>query len=155
TTTRAKDCAEALLRIMATKCDAKLWVKEVNAVLCQRLIRRLCPHCKEAYTPTPQLVQQLGLPAGRHTLYRPPQAVKEGEEPCKECRALGYDGRIAVYELVVIGETTRKALLTQPLPEVIRKALKKDGNRLMMEEGIQLVAQGITSLQELKRVMAS
>lgn len=155
TTTRAKDCAEALLRIMATKCDAKLWVKEVNAVLCQRLIRRLCPHCKEAYTPTPQLVQQLGLPAGRHTLYRPPQAVKEVEEPCKECRALGYDGRIAIYELVVIGETTRKALLTQPQAEVIRKALKKDGNRLMMEEGFQLVAQGITSLQELKRVMAS
>lgn len=155
TTTRAKDCAEALLRIMATKCDAKLWVKEVHAVLCQRLIRRLCPHCKEGYTPSPQLVQQLGLPAGRHTLYRPPQTVKEGEEPCKECRALGYDGRIAIYELVTIGETTRKALLTQPQPEIIRKALKKDGNRLMMEEGFQLVAEGITSLQELKRVMAS
>ncbi|MDO4573885.1 MAG: ATPase, T2SS/T4P/T4SS family [Planctomycetia bacterium] len=153
TTIRAKDAAEALLRIMATKCDAKKWIKEVQGVLCQRLVRKLCGHCKESYAPSAQLVQQLGLPAGRYKFYRPPQAPKEEDEKCKECLGLGYSGRTAIFELVKVGDATRQALATQPQLEAVRKALRKDGNKTLMEEGFRLIVSGDTSLAELKRVL--
>ncbi len=153
TSVRAKDGAEALLRMMMTKCNQKQFAENVNAVLTQRLVRRLCDHCKEPFQPAPQVLTQLGFPADRQvTFYRPPQDVEEGKE-CPECRAIGYRGRTALFELSVVGETTRKILATQPKLDLVRKALKKDGNRTMMEEGLLLVAKGVTSLQELKRAL--
>ncbi|MDO4568934.1 MAG: ATPase, T2SS/T4P/T4SS family [Planctomycetia bacterium] len=156
---RAKDSAEALLRVMATKCNAEKWAKSVNAVVCQRLVRKLCEHCKEAYTPNAAALEQLGIAPGKYTFYRPAApkprvAGKEAPEPCKECRGLGYSGRTGIFELVIVGDETRKALLTQPKVEIVRKALRKDGNKFMMEGGIQLVRAGVTSLQEIKRALS-
>lgn len=153
TSVRAKDCAEALLRMMMTKCNPKLFAEYTNAVMTQRLVRRLCDHCKEPFQPAPQVLQQLGFPADRQiTLYRPPQPA-EDDEACPECRGIGYHGRTALFELGILGETTRKVLATQPKLDLVRKALKKDGNRTMMEEGLLQVAKGVTSLQELKRAL--
>lgn len=153
TSVRAKDGAEALLRLMLTKCDAEKFVENVNAVLTQRLARRLCDHCKEMYQPAPQLLRQLGFPADKEVMfYRPPQ-VDEKQTPCPECRGIGYKGRVAIYELAVPGDVTREILSKQPKLELVRKALRKDGNRSMMEEGIQLVVKGTTSIQELKRAL--
>ncbi|MDO4630137.1 MAG: ATPase, T2SS/T4P/T4SS family [Planctomycetia bacterium] len=158
TTSRSKDAAEALLRIMATKCDPQKWAKHVHGVLCQRLIRKLCEHCKEAYVPPVETLKQIGAKE-KIKLYRQPAPVqpKPGEpapEPCPECRGLGYSGRTAMFELIVVGEETRKALLTTPKLEAVRLALKKDGNQFMMVEGMRLVREGITSLQELKRALS-
>lgn len=158
TTVRAKDAAEALLRIMATKCDAQKWVKHVNGVLCQRLIRKLCEHCKEPYVPPVETLKQIGA-TEKIKLYRqptPPQPKpgEEAPEPCAECRGLGFAGRTAMFELVVVGEETRKALLHTPKLELVRAALKKDGNHFMMTEGMRLVREGVTSLQELKRALS-
>ncbi len=158
TTSRSKDAAEALLRIMATKCDPEKWAKHVHGVVCQRLIRKLCEHCKEPYMPPVETLKQIGAKE-KIKLYRQPAPVqpKPGEpapEPCPECRGLGYSGRTAMFELVVVGEETRKALLTTPKLEAVRLALKKDGNQFMMVEGMRLVREGITSLQELKRALS-
>ncbi len=158
TTSRSKDAAEALLRIMATKCDPQKWAKHVHGVLCQRLIRKLCEHCKEPYIPTVETLKQIGAKE-KIKLYRQPVPIqpKPGEpapEPCPECRGLGYSGRTAMFELIVVGEETRKALLTTPKLEAVRLALKKDGNRFMAAEGMRLVREGVTSLQELKRALS-
>ena len=158
TSVRAKDAAEAILRMMMTKCHAERFVKNLHAVLAQRLARRLCDHCKEMYQPTPQLLKQLGFPEGKQVmLFRPPTPPPPEEEkkaePCPECRGIGYRGRVAIFELAVIGEVTRKTLLTQPKLELVRAALKKDGNRSLMDEGLMLAVKGTTSLQELKRAL--
>lgn len=158
TTVRAKDAAEALLRIMATKCDAEKWVRNVNGVLCQRLVRKLCEYCKEPYVPPTATLQQIGA-TEKIRIYRQPAPVqpKPGEdapEPCAECRGLGYKGRVAMFELVVVGEETRKALLHTPKLELVRAALKKDGNNLMLQDGLRFVRDGVTSLQELKRALS-
>jgi len=155
-TIRAKDSAEAMLRVLALGEEARPFSERVTAVLNQRLIRKLCEKCKQAYQPTPQVLQQLRIPAGRvQAFYRPPQPTAENPnpEPCQECGGIGYKGRTAILELVVVGDTVRKVLTTTPKLDLLRQAARKDGMRSLQEEGILLVAKGVTALPELMRVL--
>ncbi len=150
-TVRAKDSAEALLRVLALGVDPAEFAKSVSGVLNQRLVRKLCEECKEAYAPTPQILKQLGIPEGRvKAFYRPPQ---EPEEICDECDGIGYIGRTAVFELLPVGGAVREVLATDAKPDLIRQAGRKDGMRTLQEEGVLLVAKGVTSLPELMRVL--
>jgi len=150
-TVRAKECVEALFRVLALKVPPKTFARNITAVLNQRLIRRLCEHCKEAYVPTPQMLQQLGIPPGRvQTLYRPPQ---EPEQVCPHCNGIGYRDRTAIFELMVVDEGVRKLLASGAKMEEVRQAARKAGMQNLQAEGVILVAKGITSLPELMRVM--
>lgn len=155
-TVRAKDCAEALLRVLALKPPAEEFAQNVTGVLNQRLIRKLCDKCKQAYQPQPQVLQQLGIPAGKvQALYRTPQPTPEQPtlEPCEECGGIGYKGQMALFEWWTIDDAVRQVLATTPKLDLLRKAAQKAGMRSMQEEGILLVAKGVTSLPELSRVL--
>ena len=148
---RAKDSVEALVRVLALGADPKKLAASISAVFNQRLVRKLCEECKEAYAPPPQVLQQLGIPQGRvEAFYRPPQ---EPEEVCEACGGISYVGRTAVFELLVVGNSLRKVLAAGGKLELARKAARKDGYRSLQEEGVLLVAKGITSLPELMRVL--
>jgi type II secretory ATPase GspE/PulE/Tfp pilus assembly ATPase PilB-like protein len=150
-TVRARDAAEALLRGLALKPKPEKYARAVAAVICQRLVRTLCESCKEGYVPTPQLLQQLGIPAGRiEALYRPPE---QPEKICPDCGGIGYRGRHAIFELLVPNEGVREALLKSPRIDVIRTEARKAGMKSFQAEGIHLVARGVTSLEELRRVL--
>ena len=150
-TIRAKDCAEALLRVLAMKVPAAEFAEQITAVTNQRLIRKLCEHCKEAYVPTPQVLGQLGIPPGRvDVFYRPPQ---QAEEVCEACSGIGYVGRTAIFELLVVDDAVRKVLASTPKLDLVRQAARKAGMRTLQEEGAVLVAKGATSLPELMRVL--
>jgi type II secretory ATPase GspE/PulE/Tfp pilus assembly ATPase PilB-like protein len=157
TTVRAKDTAEALLRTYALdKTGVKEFAREVSGVLCQRLVRLLCDKCKEPYAPPPEVLQQLGIPAGKvRAFYRPPQA-KPGDdekEVCRECGGIGYRAQTAIFELMVIDDTIRNTLAKTPKLDLLRAAARKAGAKTLQEEGILLVARGATSLPELMRVL--
>lgn len=153
-TIRAKDSAEALLRVLAMKVPAEQLAEHAILVLNQRLIRKLCEFCKEAYAPPAQVLQQLGIPEGKiQAFYRPRQPTEENPEICPECGGIGYIGRTAIFELLVVDQNVRKAITTSPKLDVMRQAARKDGLRTFQEEGIVLVAKGITSLPELMRVL--
>ena len=154
-TVRAKDCAEALLRVLALGVPPAEFAKAVTAVVSQRLVRKLCDSCKEAYTPPPQVLQQLGIPAGRvQAFYRPPQPnPEEPKEPCQVCGGIGYLGRTAIFELLPVGDAVRKVLATSPKLDLVRQAARKDGMKSLQEEGVLLVVKGVTSLPELMRVL--
>lgn len=162
TTIRAKDASEALLRLLILKdangntVSAEKLADNVKVVVCQRLIRKLCNHCKQKVLAQPALAQALGFPAGREVfLYQPPTKTAEDEEVCSECGGIGYKGRTAITEVLIVGPTVQEVLKKAPKLELLRKAAAKDGNRSMREEGIVLVAKGITSIQELKRILES
>ncbi len=126
----------------------------ITAVLNQRLVRKLCDDCKEAYAPPPNVLQQLGIPPGRvQAFYRPPQPPEDPKQICRTCDGLGYLGRIAIFELLLVGDNLRAALAAQPSAEALRAAARKDGYQNLQQEGIVLVAKGITSLPELTRVL--
>lgn len=160
TTIRAQDASEALLRMLVMK-DAdgnpisrEKFADNVKVVVCQRLVRKLCNHCKQPYKASPALAQALGFPAGREViLYQPPAKPAEGEEVCSECHGIGYKGRTAITEVLFVGPTVQEVLRKAPKLELLQKAAAKDGNRSLREEGYLLVAKGITSVQELKRIL--
>jgi type II secretory ATPase GspE/PulE/Tfp pilus assembly ATPase PilB-like protein len=153
---RAKESAEALLRVLMLKIPAKTFAPAVSGVLHQRLIRKLCDKCKEAYAPSAELLKQLGIPAGRvQAFYRPPspQPGQQAPPPCDDCLNVGYKGRTAIFELMVVDDGVRQALVNTPKVDAIRTAARKAGMRTLQEEGIVLVVKGTTSLAELQRVL--
>ncbi len=155
-TIRAKDCAEAIYRVLALGVPPAELAKVLTLVVGQRLVRKLCESCKEGYVPPPQLLHQLGIPEGRvQAFYRPPQPSADNakQEPCQECGAIGYFGRTAVFELLTVGDAVRKVLAGTPKLDLIRQAARKDGMSSLQEEGVLLVAKGVTSLPELMRVL--
>lgn len=154
TTVRAKDCCEALLRLAALQPRSQTFPKAVIGVLNQRVLRRLCDACKQPYPPPPELLQRLGIPPGRvQALYRPGAPTQERPEPCPQCQGLGYLGRAAFYELLPVNDTVRKVLAGKPDYATLRKAAKAAGMVSLQEEGVLLVAQGVTTLEELQRVL--
>jgi type II secretory ATPase GspE/PulE/Tfp pilus assembly ATPase PilB-like protein len=99
------------------------------------------------------LLKKLGIPQGKvEALYRVPKA-EEVEKPCKECGGLGFKGRTAIFELLVVDDKIREILIKQPKIDLLRKAARLAGMRPFQEEGLLLVAKGVTSLAELQRVL--
>ena len=174
---RAQDACEALLRVLLLKAAPKEFATAVRAVLCVRLVRKLNDICKQPYTPPPQLLAKLGIPAGRvKVLYKewtppPPPTPEEEKESekrklklpptacplCEQdgplCHGIGYRGRTGIFELLDVNDQLREALVKEPKLEVLRKIARAAGHRSLQEEGILLVAQGLTSLTELQRVL--
>ena len=150
----AKEAVESLLCILALKVPVEQFAPAIRAVVNQRLIRKLCNACKEAYNPPLDLVQKLGLPTHRvDTFYREPQNRTEEDDICNKCGGIGYLGRTAIFEFLIVDDLIREALTKQPKIEVLRRVARQGGNRSLQEEGIVLVARGITSLSELQRVL--
>lgn len=125
----APSAIEALLKLMATYPDlTKSIIKITCGVINLRLFRRLCTECRQPFQPSPQLLQKLGLPAGRvQTLYQPfippppEQRVDANGKPleieiCPRCNGRGYYGRVAIFELLQINDQIRQALQQKPDP---------------------------------------
>ncbi len=157
TSVRAREAVEALLRVLMLKIPPAEFASVVTGVLNVRLVRHLCEACKEAYPPPPQVLKQLGLPAGRiENLYRPPTTPIDPKHPdvvCEECNGIGYFGRIGIFELLVVDDDLRQVLATTPKLDALRLAARKAKHRTLQDEGVLLVARGITSIQELARVL--
>lgn len=159
--TRAKDAAESLLRLIALGTPVDRFAMAVKGVVFVRLVRKLCEVCREAVQPTPEVLQRLGIPVGRvQVLYRerqplpPGQPRKKGEpEICPACRGLGYRGRTGIYEVLMVDDKIRQALVKEASVDDIRKLARQAGHRSLQEEGILVMALGTTSLTELQRVM--
>lgn len=163
----APTAVDALIKLAVTyKSQAKDLMKLAMGVTNQRLLRRLCDKCRQPFQPTPQLLQKLGIPAGRvQALYQPyippppEQRVDAKGNPieieiCKQCGGRGYFGRIGVFEFLTVNDAIRAAVLKQPQTAYVAQVAKQSGHRGLQEEAILTVALGLTSLQELQRVFS-
>jgi type II secretory ATPase GspE/PulE/Tfp pilus assembly ATPase PilB-like protein len=157
TSLRSKDAVEALVRLLQYKIPPATLAPAMLGVLNVRLVRKLCEACREAYPPPPEVLKQMGVPAGKiEAFYRPPTEPIDPKHPevvCEHCQGIGYLGRTAIFELLVVDDTLRDVLATQPKLDLLRAAARKAGHRALQDEGLLLVARGITSLQELLRVL--
>ncbi len=161
----AKNCIDAVMRVLAMKPTFDKFATALMGVICHRLIRKLCDQCKRPYQPAPQLLTQLGLPPGRvarmYDKYepRPEELVDEQgrpivPEPCTACGGVGFMERTGIYELLVVNDAFRDAIRTQPKPETLLAIAREGGFVTMREEGILLAAKGIVSVDELRRVLS-
>lgn len=154
----AKDPPTAVAKLVATV-GVEPVCEHLRAVFMQKLIRQLCPKCKEAYRPHPKLLQKLGLTSATTVLYRqflPPdpedEEAMEVYEPCPECNEIGYRGRVAMFEMLEITEGIKEVLRSNPTPAAIAARAREEGQPTLQKDGIRLVAEGKTSLEELQRV---
>lgn len=163
----AASTIEAIIKLMATyPQSAKSLVKITTGCINLRLVRRLCTECRQPFQPTPQLLQKLGLPAGRvKTMYQPfipppPEQRFDAQgkpleiEICTRCNGRGYFGRMGIFELLQMNDDIRRILLQKPDVQSVLPVARKHGFLTLQEEGVLAVAQGLTSRQELQRVLS-
>ncbi len=146
-TLHTNTAAGAVIRMKDMGVESYLITSSVNGVLSQRLVRQLCPHCREPEVPTPELLAESGL--GRWLAAGEPMYVARG---CAHCRDTGYVGRTGIHELLVLTDPVRRAVL-DGADAVQLHALGVQGGMLTLyEDGLRKVAKGTTSLDELLRV---
>ena len=156
---RSKDGVETLQRFLSVDYPAQHIVPHLNSVICQRLIRLLCPACKEPYTPDPKVLQQLRLnPSQVQQLHRkrtplptPHEEAKRGI--CPKCHGVGYFGRTALFEVLMVSDTVKALLLSNADVTAIRQQFNKEGQQTFLHEGVRMLLKGDTAVEELSRVL--
>jgi type II secretory ATPase GspE/PulE/Tfp pilus assembly ATPase PilB-like protein len=156
-----KNVFDTLLRLLILKPDVAKLAERLTAVLAMRLIRKLCDDCKIGFKPHPKMLQKLGIPRGRVAeLYKPfvfrPGMVDEEEkeiEPCTNCHGIGYKGRTGIFELLEFNSDLAQTLIKTPRMDRLMGVAQRYGHISMQHEGLVLVAKGITSIEELQRVL--
>lgn len=155
TTVTANDAVEAIRRWMQLVAEPDLASKGLRAVLNQRLVRKLCKQCREAYKPDAGLLKKLNLPADA-VLYRVPQQEydKNGQPLlCPACQGVGYVGRTGVFELVLVDETLRDAMRKGGAQADLQAIVNRGAHANLQRQGLAKVLDGTTSIQELVRVL--
>ena len=146
-TLHTNTAASAVVRMQDMGVERYLITSTVNGVLAQRLVRRLCPHCKTPVQPAPALLQSSGL--GRFLPAGQPMYQATG---CEHCRGTGYQGRGAIHELLMVDETLRSAILQGHDAGALQALAVQGGMLTLYDDGLRKVAAGVTSLDELLRV---
>jgi len=144
-TLHTNDAASALTRLVDMGVEPFLVGSSLVAVLAQRLVRVLCPHCKEGYNPTDVELQEIGIrPPGRPiTLYR--------ATSCGACSQTGYRGRMGIFELMTIDDEIRQLVSQNVDSKTIKKAAMAKGMGTLRADGARKVVAGLTSIAEVVR----
>ena len=145
TTLHANDAPTTITRLLDIGVEATLIQSAVSAVLAQRLVRVLCPKCKQAVQLSDDLKQKWGIAAGKNvTIYQ--------EKGCPACNGTGFRGRTGLHELMIFDNSIRELLIGRPSMQTIRQAARKAGMKTLLEAGVGKVLAGITSVSEMQRV---
>jgi type II secretory ATPase GspE/PulE/Tfp pilus assembly ATPase PilB-like protein len=154
---RASDAGQALSRLLALVPSPEALAVGLSLVVNQRLVRDLCPVCKEAYRPNPEFLRKANLASQRvDVLYRPPKsiAVEKGKPViCPRCNNVRYAGRTGLFELMAIDDEARAMIGRGANVADIRAHARKSGMQNLQEEGLALVIAGRTSIEEVLRAV--
>lgn len=146
-TLHTNDAAGTITRLLDMEVEPFLVASSVLGVVAQRLVRVLCPHCKETYRPLPDSLERLFLgvePDLAITLYR--------RIGCSRCNLTGYSGRMAIHEVMPITSQIREAINRKASSDEISNIAIKQGMSTMFQDGIQKALKGFTDIQEVMRV---
>ena len=139
-TLHTNDAPTAIVRLIDMGVEPFLVETSVIAVLAQRLVRRICPHCKTKTTSQHIDINNVKL------------TDKYYGKGCPECNNRGFQGRVAIHELLIIDEAIRKLITTGASSDTIRNAAKKNGMLTLREDGLMKAAKGMTTVEEVMRV---
>jgi general secretion pathway protein E len=147
-TLHTNDAAGGITRLLDMGLEEYLLTSTVNGILAQRLVRKLCPVCKEGTVVAPEIIKELGLrrfaPDGDIVLYKP--------VGCSACAGMGYRGRLAIIEFLPMTDPIRKLIMAHEEAGAIQKLAISEGMQTLYENGLVKVIQGITTLEEVMRV---
>jgi type IV pilus assembly protein PilB len=146
-TLHTNDAASAPIRLLNLGAKPFLVASSLQAVIAQRLIRKLCNYCKQPYTPRPEELTEIGVDPAKYegiTLYR---AVG-----CERCNESGYRGRTAIHEVFIPDATVRQMITRYEAATRIKKVAVRQGMRTIRDDAWQKVLMGITGVEEMLRV---
>ena len=147
-TLHTNDAPSSITRLINIGIEPYLISASLNAIVAQRLVRRICAHCKEPFTPSDEVrafLESQGL--GDVTMYR--------GKGCPKCRETGYAGRVAIYEMLVMDDSIRDVVTADPSVTELRRLLRERGMVPLREDGFEKMKAGLTTIDEVLRVTES
>ena len=147
-TLHTNDAAGGVTRLLDMGLEDYLLTSTVNGILAQRLVRRLCEHCKKSYFVLPEVIEELGLrrfaPEGEISLYQP--------VGCDHCDGIGYQGRLAIIEFLAMTDNIRKLIMAHQEVGKLHQTAISEGMTPMRDDGLIKAVKGITTMEEVIRV---
>ncbi len=145
-TLHTNDAASSVTRLVNIGIDPYLIAASLNAVLAQRLVRKICPKCKSEGGRVPKNMRKYVEKAGIK-----PEQLLHGTG-CEHCRGSGYVGRMGIYELLVVDDKFKNMINKNPSVSNMRRAFHESGQPSLFDDGIKKASQGLTTIEEVLRV---
>lgn len=150
------DAPTAVPRLFDLDIPPFLVASTLNLIIAQRLVRKICKTCIYSYDPPPELsetimtqLKEMGVPAG----YQVPKLVFKGKG-CDTCGGSGYHGRFGIFEVLEISDEVRNLIVSPQFRlEALRDEMRKEGGVTMFEDGLKKVELGLTTIEEVLRVV--
>ena len=146
-TLHTNDAPSAVTRLVDIGVQPFLVASSVMGIMAQRLVRKVCPKCRQRYEPPPHTLASLGL---RQELAKKANFMKG--KGCTYCSKSGYRGRMGIYELMAMTNVIREMTFKGEPTQVIRKAARKQGMRTLFEDGMIKAMKGLTTIDEVLRI---
>jgi type IV pilus assembly protein PilB len=144
-TLHTNDAPSSVTRLINIGVEPYLISAAVNAILAQRLVRKICQHCKEEFAPSDDMREFLSLQGfSDHKVHR--------GKGCDRCRKTGYSGRLGIYELLVMDDGLRDLVTSNPDVTQLRKLCRERGLVSLRQDGFDKVMRGLTTVDEILRV---
>src|SRR6266571_4246314 len=147
TTVHANNVFDVIGRFMHMNVDLFSFVSALNAILAQRLLRLICPHCGEDCRPDAALLKESGLTEAQADSFH--FRVGRG---CRECRGSGYKGRKAIAELMILNDELRELITARAPVRQLKEAARTSGTRFLRDAAFEAVKKGESTLEEINRV---
>lgn len=144
-TLHTNDAAGAITRMVDMGIEPFLLSGSLTGVVAQRLVRRICPKCKEEYKPGSGILASLGIGDGREYIFYKGAG-------CSFCKGTGYRGRIGIFELLRVTDSIKEAIIGRQSSSAIKRMAVEEGMQELKEDGLAKALQGITTIDEVARV---
>lgn len=146
TTVHTNDAPSTIARLVDLGLETFLITATLEGIVAQRLVRRICLNCKTAFEPTDEMLMEVGLT---------PEDVGDKQlyygRGCDQCNNTGYRGRVGVYEIMQLTDELRDLIMNKASTNVLREAACKGGMRTLRENGLALIYDGVTTIEEVAR----
>jgi type IV pilus assembly protein PilB len=157
----AADAADGIIKYCELLGDRQIAAEHLRCVVSHKLVRKLCPKCREAFRPSSRLLAQMGLPDKTKTLYRKgdneagfddDDEDEEEFEGCKRCDSVGFRGRVAIFEMIEVTDGIKEVILSGGDAAALKAKAKEEKQLSFQKDSMRLVVDGTTGLEELQRV---
>jgi len=142
-TLHTNDAAASIPRLLDMGVEPFLAASSLVGVVAQRLVRLICKYCKQEVPPNPELALRLNVPDNKFY----------AGQGCKNCEATGYRGRTVISEIMLLSPRIQKAIMERADASLIREIAREEGMQTMLEDGVQRAINGVTTLEEVARVV--
>lgn len=141
----------SLPRLLDMGIEPFLIASSINCIVGQRILRKICPHCRMSFTPPPEVVENIKRVLGKYISTNKPLVLYKGKG-CSQCGNVGYLGRVGIFEVLPVSQKIMRLILERASADDIEKEAVSEGMLTLKQDGYMKVLEGVTTLEEVLRV---